>query len=52
MLDILLSQIGLKPDQMKKMAETVVQGVESIDARIKRIEEKLGIEDEKNDGQT
>lgn len=49
MLDILLSQLGIKPDELKAMAKAVTENVERVDMRLARIEEKLGIEAEAKD---
>jgi len=55
MLDLILAQMGLKPDELQAMAKAAMQNMAEANARLKRIEEKLGITDpisleEKSDG--
>lgn len=45
MLDIIMSQLGIKPGELKVMAERFVRESAEANARMKRIEEKLGITD-------
>jgi len=56
MFDILLSQLGIKPGELKEMANRFVRESAEANARMKRIELKLGIteplvlEEPQNDG--
>ena len=45
MFDLLLAQLGIKPDELQAMARTFVRQSAEANARMKRIEEKLGITD-------
>jgi len=45
MFDLLLSQLGIKPDELQQMARSMTQNVAEANARLKRIEEHLGITD-------
>jgi len=43
MLDILLSQLGIKPAELQETVRFVTRNATEANARLKRIEEKLGI---------
>lgn len=43
MFDLILAQMGLKPDELQKAAHQAMRNMAEGNARLKRIEEKLGI---------
>jgi sialic acid synthase SpsE len=50
MEDMIFRALGLNPDEVKAMARDVANVVKSVDDRLKRIEEKLGIIDPSSEG--